>query len=1029
MNTNVLRAVFKRNFVSYFASPTGYVFICVFVLLSGVAAFWPNEFFNANLANLDQLNWWFPFIMLVFIPAITMGIWADERRQGTDELLLTIPASDFEIVLGKYLAAVAIYTVALCFSLLCNYVVLAWLGDPDLGLFLGTNAGYWFVGTAMLAMGMVASFLTANITVAYIFGVILNLPLVFAVYADAIAPPSVAIAVKQWSISQQFRDFGRGVIGLSGIAYFATIFAVMLYLSMVLIGRRHWIRGGNWLALGAHYLVRALALAVIVAGITALLRQHDARLDVTSERLSSLSPKTIELLSELKLDRPVQVEAFISPTVPESYVQTRLNLRSMLRELEARGGGKVNVRVNDTERFSEEAARAEKRYGITPKEVFTQQRGAVSRDSIFLHVAMSSGLQKVPAVFIDRGIPVEYELVRSLCTVAKQKRKRVGVLQTDAQLYGSFNMQTMSSSGNWPIIEELEKQYEVVKVDPAQPINDKYDVLLAVQPSSLGPQEMDNFVAAVRSGQPTAIFEDPFPAYAPGVPPTTAPRQAPGGMNPMMMMQRQPPPPKGDVRKLWNLLGVDFTDDQVVWQSYNPYPKLNDLPPEFVFIDKGAGAAKGLFEPFDPNDPASAGLQHVLFPFPGAISKLNASDLEFHPLARTGERTGTVRFSDLMQMTPFGPRGELNPARHQIPYNKEYVLAAHIRGKVKPDAQLAGDEGKKNETKGDAKPEAKEAKPEAKPQAKPEAKPEAKAEPKPEPKAEPKPEPKAEPKPEPKAEPKPEPKPESKPEPKPEPKEEPKAELKPEPKAEPEAKPEPKPELKPEIAVEAKPEKTEAKPEKKPEERKPTEINVILVADIDVLSQVFFRLRAEQGDNPEGFINFDFDNVTFVLNVLDELAGDRSFVQIRNRRPKHRTLTGIEKLTEAARREASAQRESFNKEFEEEKQKLQKALDEKVDAMKKRKDASTQDMLNEVALALQDGQRRLESKTEQLREERDRKGNRIETDLTLEVNKVRNYAKWCAVALPPIPWLFLAVAVLIVRRRGEREGVARSRLK
>ncbi|HEX5103020.1 MAG TPA: ABC transporter permease subunit, partial [Pirellulaceae bacterium] len=169
-------AVLKRNFVGYFSNPTGYVFLCLFVLLTSAAAFWPHDFFVANLANLDQLNKQITLILLVFIPAITMSIWAEERRQGTDELLLTLPAADFDIVIGKYLAAAAIFSVSLIFSQLANYFVLvslAWDGqsnfvDIDTGLFFTTYLGYWMMGLAMLSIGMVASFLTNNLTVSFI---------------------------------------------------------------------------------------------------------------------------------------------------------------------------------------------------------------------------------------------------------------------------------------------------------------------------------------------------------------------------------------------------------------------------------------------------------------------------------------------------------------------------------------------------------------------------------------------------------------------------------------------------------------------------------------------------------------------------------------------------------------------------------------------------------------------------------------------------------------------------------------------
>lgn len=947
MNTKVLRAVFKRDFVSYFANPTGYVFICVFVLLSTIAAFWPNEFFVTNLANLDQLNKMFPFIMLVFVPAVTMAIWAAERRQGTDELLLTIPATDLDIVVGKYLAGVAIYSVALLFSLICNTSVLAFLGDPDTGLLVGTYVGYWLVGLAMLAAGMAASFLTSNLTVAYVLGAIFNVPLVFAVKADVISSRDVATVIKQWSIGEQFRDFGRGILSLSGLVFFGAIVAVALYVSMVLIGRRHWIRGSvGYLLMVGHYLVRALSLAVIAIAVILFFNHHDLRPDVTSERLSSLSPDTVKLLKNLQIERPVQIEAFVSPRVPEAYVQTRADLLSMLRELHRRGGEKVEVRLNDTEQYSEQAARAEQRYNITPREVTTEDRGSFSQEPLFMGVAFTCGLEKVILPFIDRGIPVEYELVRSIATVTQQKRKKVGILDTDAQLYGQFNMQTMSSSSNWPIVDELDKQYDVERVDASSPIADEFDVLLAVQPSSLGPEQMDHFVAAVQSGIPTAIFEDPFPFFAGQVPGTSAPRRPPGGMNPMMM-GGQPPMEKGNRAALWGLLKIDFAENQVVWQDYNPYRRYSDWPKEFVFVDKGSGAE----EPFGAAEPASAGLQHMLFPFPGSIRNLNVSQLKFTPLVRTGDDTGSVATDDIMQFSPFGGGG-INSNRRQVPTAVPYVLAARIQGKAEPGKSPRG-AGPAGEDADDGDGEDADQPADASAEGSDDA---------------------------------------------------------------------------------AKPEEGEAKENEEEEPAKPKRsgIDVILVADIDMLNWQFFRLR-EVGEVPDAGVRFDFDNVTFVLNVLDTLAGDDRFLQIRKRRPKHRTLTRIEESTEGARKqrwkEIEDLRDKYEKVEEEEEQNLKDRIAKMEERMKKEGGLSIIEIMNRVGMAQRDGERRKQIKLEQLKQETDQKINRIETDLTLEIRRLERWYKMWAVLLPPIPPLVLAIGVFLTRRIREREGVVRSRLR
>src|SRR5712672_2196411 len=162
MITHVVKAVFKRDLRSWFGNPVGYVFIILFVLLCAAALVFSPTFFRQNLANLDTLDYWLPSILLVFIPAITMGMWASERSNGTQELLLTLPAKDSEILLGKYLAAAGVYTVALLFTLTLA-IGLSLLGSPDWGQLFCNYLGMWFLGLLAISVAMLGSLLVDNL--------------------------------------------------------------------------------------------------------------------------------------------------------------------------------------------------------------------------------------------------------------------------------------------------------------------------------------------------------------------------------------------------------------------------------------------------------------------------------------------------------------------------------------------------------------------------------------------------------------------------------------------------------------------------------------------------------------------------------------------------------------------------------------------------------------------------------------------------------------------------------------------------
>ncbi len=686
----VIAAVFRREFSSYFSSPTGYVFITLFVFLSAVAAFWQERFFQSNLANLDQLNAYFPYLLVFLAPAITMGLWAEERKQGTEELLLTLPALDVEVLLGKYLAALGIYSVALAFSL-SHVVVLWWLGSPDTGMLLATYLGYWLMGAALLPLGLLASQLTDNLTVAFILGSMLCAVPVFLRHAGAILSGRAQRLAEQLSVVEQFRDPTSGVLGVGSVLYFLTLAAAVLYANVQLVGRRRWPNRPGSTRLGRHYLVRSVALVAAGAAITVLAMRLGGRADVTWEQIHSLSDDTRKLILGLDPKRPVLIQAYFSPEVPRSYVVARANLVSFLREFSALGRERIQSRIVETVKYSPEAREARERYGIQPYRVPVIEESASATNEIFLGLVFTCGSEEFVIPFFDRGLPVEYELMRSIRVVARAGRRKVGVLQTGAKLFGGFDFQTRAQTQDWSIIAELRKQYEVMPVTPDSDFPDDLDVLLAAMPTTLTPPQLERLTAYVRRGKPALVLLDPLPAFNLSLSPQAAaepPADSPFAPAP------PPGPPPVDLRPLLGALGVDWSRDRLAWDAYNPHPQLRNLPPEIVFVGAGSQAPA----PFHPKEAVTSGLQEVVLLYPGSLKPRADGKTSFVPLLTTGKNSGALRWGQLVQRSLLG-MAMVEGLPHN-PGSENLVLAAKatrsgedpVRAIVIADVDLMGEE-------------------------------------------------------------------------------------------------------------------------------------------------------------------------------------------------------------------------------------------------------------------------------------------------------------------------------------------------
>ncbi len=239
-----VKTVFKRELRSYFDSPIAYVFLVVFLMLTGFLTFSVSRLYEKGSADPWPFFFWHPWVYLIFVPAVSMRLWAEERRTGTLELLLTLPFTLTQAIIGKFLAAWAFLGIALGLTLTVPLSMVLLGGHPDAGVLLSGYLGSFGLAGALLAIGTWTSTLSRNQVVSFVLAVMLSVFLLLAGWPPItdllarVAPPLAVRIISAFSFMPHYDSCLRGVLDLRDFAYFASVIVFMLTATHIVLENR-----------------------------------------------------------------------------------------------------------------------------------------------------------------------------------------------------------------------------------------------------------------------------------------------------------------------------------------------------------------------------------------------------------------------------------------------------------------------------------------------------------------------------------------------------------------------------------------------------------------------------------------------------------------------------------------------------------------------------------------------------------------------------------------------------------------------
>lgn len=492
------RAIFFRELRSYFDSPIGYIFLVVFLLVN--CGLFMSPFFIDARAEMRTFFGLLPLILVAFIPAITMRLWAEERKLGTIELLMTLPVGTHQVVLAKFAASFVFFLIALLGTWTIP-MTLALLGNPDPGPIVGGYVGSALLGAFYLSVGIFASALSRDQIVAFILGLILCY-MFYILGADYIASQldgwtgQMALGTvlqNHISLAQHFEGIERGVIAIKDIVYFISMTALFLFLNIQFLNKSREGRGkARFIAITIIFFLIAAFANLVASGFSA------ARFDLTEERLFTVSQASKNILAQLKA--PVMVKYYVTSKgrIPTSMKNLERDVTDKLEELRIASNNRLIYEVVDP------SANPELQKKIRQKGIAPFQVQSFEKDEIAIQLVYSS----LSIAYLDRPELVinpihsqnlsnlEYELISKVYKLSLDRMPTVA-------LYAPGEVTSPQSPGmekrppaiidKYSKLERLLKheKYDVMRInlDRESPIPEGTDTLVIARPRWLNERQ------------------------------------------------------------------------------------------------------------------------------------------------------------------------------------------------------------------------------------------------------------------------------------------------------------------------------------------------------------------------------------------------------------------------------------------------------------------------------------------------------------------------------------------------------------